>query len=146
MTTTDNPIIVEQTFNTPVNVIWKAITELDQMHQWFFENIPDFKPEVGFKTQFNVHSGERNFMHLWKITTVKPQKKITYNWKYENYEGDSFVHFELFEQKSGSMLRITTEIIENFTADIPEFKSENCRAGWEYFIQKNLKAYLEKSA
>jgi uncharacterized protein YndB with AHSA1/START domain len=145
MATIDNPIIVEQTFNTPVNVIWKAITELDQMHQWFFENIPDFKPEVGFKTQFNVHSGELNFMHLWKITAVQPLKKITYNWKYENYKGDSFVHFELFEQKSGSMLRLTTEITENFTANIPEFKPESCRAGWEYFIQKNLKAYLEKT-
>ena len=69
------PIIVEQHFEKTMNVVWKAITEPDQMTKWFFENIPDFKPEVGFKTQFNVQSGERNFFHLWEIIDVDQGKK-----------------------------------------------------------------------
>lgn len=44
----DEPIIVEQTFNTTIDSVWKAITEIKQMRQWYFENIPTFKPEVGF--------------------------------------------------------------------------------------------------
>lgn len=50
----DAPVIVEQSFNTPIEVLWNAITEIDQMRQWLFENIPAFKPEVGFETQFNI--------------------------------------------------------------------------------------------
>ena len=52
------------------------------MRKWYFENIPSFKPEVGFKTQFNVQSQHRNFLHIWKVTEVVPKKMITYNWKY----------------------------------------------------------------
>lgn len=32
----NQPIIVEQSFNTSIEDVWKAITELDQMKQWFF--------------------------------------------------------------------------------------------------------------
>jgi len=50
----EEPIIVEQTFNTSVDTVWNALTEIDQMRKWYFESIPSFKPEVGFETQFNV--------------------------------------------------------------------------------------------
>ena len=33
------PVIVEQSFDQPIEKVWAAITELDQMIQWFFENI-----------------------------------------------------------------------------------------------------------
>ncbi len=93
----DDPVIVEQSFNTPIEVVWNAITEIDQMRQWYFENIPSFKPEVGFETQFNIKNEDRNFLHLWKVTDVVPLNRITYNWKYEGYPGDSYVGFELFK-------------------------------------------------
>jgi len=60
----EKPIFVEESFNTSVDAVWKAITEIDQMRQCYFEGIPSFKPEVGFETQFNVQSRERNFIHL----------------------------------------------------------------------------------
>ncbi len=44
------------------------------MRKWYFENIPAFKPEVGFETQFNVQSEERNFLHKWKVTEVQPSE------------------------------------------------------------------------
>ena len=30
-------IVVEQTYNVPIAVVWKAITDKDQMRQWYFE-------------------------------------------------------------------------------------------------------------
>jgi uncharacterized protein YndB with AHSA1/START domain len=145
MKKTDEPIIVEQTFNAPVDAVWNAITEIDRMRQWYFENIPAFKPEVGFETQFNVQSQDRNFLHLWKVTEVEPGRMITYNWKYEDYPGDSFVTFELFQQNNLTKLRLSVEILEDFPEDIPEFRRESCIGGWTYFIGKQLKEYLEKS-
>ena len=144
MRNNDEPVVVEQTFNTSIDTVWKSITEIDQMRQWFFENIPSFKAEVGFETQFNVKSQSRNFLHIWKVTEVVPLKMITYNWKYEGISGDSFVVFELFKQNTLTMLRLTHQVLESFPEDIPEFTRESGVEGWTFFIKKSLKEYLEK--
>jgi len=141
----NEPIIVEQSFNVSIETVWEAITNLDQMKQWFFNNIEEFKPEVGFKTQFNVISENRNFLHLWHIVEVEPLKKIVYNWKYKEYEGDSFVHFELNELSSVTTLQVTTVVIEPFPTNIPEFETESCRQGWNYFIKNSLKNFIENN-
>jgi uncharacterized protein YndB with AHSA1/START domain len=139
----DKPVVVEETFNKSVEEVWSAITELDQMVKWYFDNIPEFKPEVGFETKFIVKSEERTFPHLWKIVEVIPNKKIKYNWKYENYPGDSYVTFELFDEEGSTKLVVTNEVVEDFPNDIPEFKRESCKAGWNYFIKERLKNFLD---
>ena len=141
----DEPIIVEQTFNTSIDIVWNSITEIDQMRQWFFDNIPSFKPEVGFETQFSVQSQNRNFLHMWKVTEVVPKKMITYNWKYNGYPGDSFVVFELFKQNNLTKLRLTHQVRESFPEDVPEFSRESCVDGWNFFIRESLKEFLEKN-
>ena len=140
----DEPIVIEQSFNKSIDMVWNAITRIDQMRQWFFKNIPSFKPEVGFETQFNVQSGGRNFLHMWKVTEVVPPKMITYNWKYDGYAGDSYVVFELFQQNSETLLRLTHRITENFPEDIPEFSRQSGIEGWTFFIRKSLKGFLSK--
>ena len=144
MTKNAEPIIVEQVLNTSIEVVWNSITEIDLMRKWYFENIPSFKPEVGFETQFNVKSQGRNFIHMWKVTEVVPMKKITYNWKYNGYPGDSFVVFELFKQNNLTKLKLTHNVQESFPQHIPEFTRESCIEGWNFFIRKRLKEYLEK--
>jgi uncharacterized protein YndB with AHSA1/START domain len=141
----EEPIIIEETFNVPVETVWNAITQVEQMCRWFFENIPSFKPEVGFEIQFNVKSQDRNFLHKWKITEMEPLKKISYNWEYENYRGNSFVVFELFEENNSTMLRLTHQVTESFPQNIPEFKRESGIEGWNYFIKNTLKAFLENN-
>lgn len=136
------PVIVQQSFHVSVSQLWKAISELEQMKLWFFENIEDFSAEVGFETQFNVTSGERDFMHLWRITEVIPLEKIVYSWKYEGYEGESFVSFETFITESGSSLRVSHFVTNSFPQSIPEFTKESCLGGWEFFINNRLKKFL----
>ena len=79
--TSSPPIVVEQAFHVSQETVWKAITEQAQMIKWFFDNIPEFKPEVGFKTQFPVKAGERTFHHLWTITEAIPLQKVVYDWR-----------------------------------------------------------------
>ena len=140
----DEPIIVEQIFNNSSEEVWNSITDIEQMRQWYFENIPSFKPEVGFETHFNVQSQDRNFLHMWKVTEVVPLKLIRYNWKFKEYPGDSFVVFELFKEKNLIKLRVTNQVKESFPDDIPEFSRESGVEGWTFFIKKRLKEFLEK--
>lgn len=144
MLDTNTVVTVEKAFSQPVEVVWKAITEHTQMIQWFFGNIPDFKPEKGFETRFNVNAESREFMHLWKIIDVDPYQRIVYDWRYEDITGVGEVIIELFEEKQGTLLRLTNLVTETFPLDIPEFTEESCKAGWEYFICERLKSYLEE--
>jgi len=146
MKRSDEPIIVEQLFDSDQASLWSAITELDQMRQWFFENVPDFKPQVGFSVEFDVDAGGRTFPHHWKITRVEPGKLIEYNWRYGGYTGDAIVIFEVISANGSTLLRLTNIVTEDFQEGIPEFKRESCIGGWTYFIQQRLKTYLKKKS
>lgn len=142
MISSNSPFIVQKQLEFSKETVWKAITQIDQMQQWFFEQIKTFEPIVGFETSFVVKSGERVFPHLWKITEVIPENKIVYSWKYDGYAGDSFVTFELKSQNNGTQLKIINEIVEDFTDDIPEFQPESGLDGWKYFLNR-LNLYLQ---
>ncbi len=141
----DNPIVIEGNYNASIGKVWNAITEIHEMKKWYFENIDSFKPETGSKSRFSVNSGERVFTHLWEVTEVVPQEKITYTWKYLEYNGDSYVTFELSDEADFSKLVVTVVVTEDFPEEIPEFSRESCIGGWNYFIKGRLKEYLGKS-
>ncbi|MFY7669559.1 SRPBCC family protein [Tenacibaculum sp. MEBiC06402] len=129
-------VIVKEIIYKPVDVVWSLITELEYMKQWFFEDIPSFSAEVGFKTEFNVVSNGRNFLHSWEIVEVTENESIVYKWQYPEYtHKDSYVKFCLnYVNEHETEVTITCEGIENYPNDIPEFTYESCRAGWEYFM------------
>lgn len=146
MKKTDPPIIVESTYSASLEKVWETITQVDKMRQWFFQNIESFEAKEGFETSFVVEANERTFTHLWKIKEVIPSKKISYNWKYEEYSGDGYVTFELSKNAEGTLLRLTNIVTEDYPSDISEFKRESCIGGWEYFLGEALKGFLEKPA
>lgn len=138
-----SPIVVEQDFMASADAAWKALTVHSEMIQWYFNNIPDFKPELGFTCKFMVRSEERTFTHLWEVDKVEEGKAIGYSWQYDEYEGKSHSLFEVFEQGEGCKVRITCTGLDTMPDDLPEFTRESCEGGWKYFIQGNLKDYLD---
>jgi uncharacterized protein YndB with AHSA1/START domain len=143
MNSESEPVIVQEKFNIYLDKLWNAITRPEEMKQWFFENIPTFKAEVGFETSFRVHSEGRHFNHVWKILEVVPYKKIKYHWSYSEYAGVGYVTFELYERNGQTILCVINEGLETFPKDIPEFTRESCQGGWDYFIKNRLKSYID---
>jgi uncharacterized protein YndB with AHSA1/START domain len=50
MTTKNNlaeAIVIERTFKAPVAKVWRALTDVDEMRQWYFD-LKEFRPAVGF--------------------------------------------------------------------------------------------------
>ena len=139
----DAPIIIEESFKAPISKVWSAITKLDEMVKWYFENIPEFKAEIGFSTRFDIVSGDRTFPHIWTITEVIAEEKIAYRWQYENYRGDSIVEFNLLEENERTNLKLKVNILEDFPDEVPEFKRDSCIGGWTYFINNRLKTHIE---
>jgi uncharacterized protein YndB with AHSA1/START domain len=138
-----DPFVIERTYYAPVHKVWKAITDKEQMKQWYF-NLAEFKPEVGFEFQFTGGPDDRTYLHLCKITEVEVDKKLTYSWRYDGYDGVSFVTFELFDEGDNTRLKLTHSGLETFPAN-PDFAKENFAAGWNHIIGVSLKDFLENS-
>lgn len=138
------PIVVEETFDSSASKIWKAISDKDEMKLWYFD-LKEFKPEVGFKFDFTggPDDGEQ-YLHLCEITEVEMEKKLTYSWRYDGYEGNSFVTFELIPQGNNTKLRLTHRGLETFPKSNPDLDAKNFVAGWNDIIHRSLKGYLAK--
>lgn len=138
----NEPLIIERTFDAPVSKVWQAITDNEQMKYWYFE-LEDFKPEVGFEFHFFGGPPEKVYTHLCKVTEVIPGKKLSYSWRYENYPGRSLLTFELFAEGDKTRLKLTHEGIETFPQDTKDFARENFTAGWTQIIGTSLKDFLQ---
>ena len=92
--------------------------------------------------QFGVLCEGKDYLHVWKVTDVAFQRRISYQWRYEGYPGDSSVTWEISERSDGTRLNLTHEGHETIQGD-PIFSRESCVAGWTYFIHDSLKAFLE---
>jgi uncharacterized protein YndB with AHSA1/START domain len=140
------PFVIERTFDAPSDVVWKAITDPAQMKVWYFDLITDFKAEVGFETQVDVHHDGHVFEHFWKVTEVVPGKKLAYSWKYKGHVGDSLVTFELFPEGQKTRVKLTHTGLETFLPDAhPRYARSNFAKGWAMLIGSELKEFLEKN-
>jgi uncharacterized protein YndB with AHSA1/START domain len=141
------PVIVKRSYSASEETVWRAITDLEQMRQWYFPMLGEFEPEPGFETRFDVQHGGKVFVHIWKIKEVVPLKKISYEWRFGGYPGDSVVSWELFPEPGGTRIMLTHSGIETFDGDNnPDLAKHNFIAGWTDFVGNKLKAFVEKEA
>src|SRR5205809_1117841 len=89
------PIIVERTIGAPAERVWRALTDGAVMPKWFFEQIREFRPDVGFETQFVVHNEGKDYRHHWRVTESIANRKLVYDWLYPPLPGASVVAWEL---------------------------------------------------
>ena len=135
--------MIERTLNAPIARVWKALTDVDQMRQWYFD-LKEFTPQVGFEFEFVVeHEGNR-YHHLCKVVEIVPEKKIAYSWRYKGEPGDSLVTFELFAEDNKTHLKLTHRGIETFPKT-SAYARKNFEAGWKSIIGTELKQFVEKS-
>ena len=139
----NEPFVIERVFDAPVEKIWKAITDRDQMKEWYFD-IAAFKPEIGFEFQFTAGKDNKQYLHLCKIMEVVPLKKLSYSWRYDGYEGNSFVTFELFKEDNKTRLKLMHEGLETFPGSNPDFAKENFAMGWTQIIGISLPNFVER--
>jgi ketosteroid isomerase-like protein/uncharacterized protein YndB with AHSA1/START domain len=135
-----NPVIVEQTYKSTIRKVWNAITDENKMRKWYFENIKSFKPVVGFETEFTAQSNGIDYLHIWKITDVVSEKRITYKWKFGGFPGEALVTFEISKDNNLTKLRLTEVGIESFPQNDPDFSRKSWIDGWNYFICERLKS------
>jgi uncharacterized protein YndB with AHSA1/START domain len=136
-------VVVERTYDAPMEKVWEAITDKDQLKQWYFQ-LDDFKAEPGFEFQFSVENNGKTYLHKCKVVETNPITKLAYTWSYEGYPGQSLVTFELFSEKNGkTRLKLTHSDLDTFPKDYPEFSTQNFNDGWNSLIGQSLRKFVE---
>jgi uncharacterized protein YndB with AHSA1/START domain len=136
------PIIVERTFDAPVGQVWTALTDVNEMRQWYFD-LKEFKPQVGFEFEFIVDHEGNSYHHLCRVTEVVPQKKIAYSWRYKGEPGDSLVTIELSPEGEKTHLKLTHSGVETFPRT-SAYARKNFEAGWTAIVGTELKQFVEQ--
>jgi len=141
-TETAEAVVVERTLNAPVARVWKALTDVDQMRDWYFD-LKEFRPQIGFEFEFVVEHEGNSYHHLCHVTEVVPQKKIAYTWRYKGEPGNSLVTIELWPEGEKTRLKLTHTGIETFPKT-PAYERKNFEAGWTAIIGTELKQFVER--
>ncbi|HWY39031.1 MAG TPA: SRPBCC family protein, partial [Bacteroidia bacterium] len=138
------PFVIERTFAAPIEKVWKAISDKNEMKKWYFD-LPEFEARVGVEFTFTGGPPEKQYIHLCKVTEVIENKKLSYSWRYDGYPGNSFVTFELFAEGNKTKLKLTHAGLESFAAsNNPDLYKQNFVAGWTEIIGTNFKQFIEK--
>jgi uncharacterized protein YndB with AHSA1/START domain len=135
-------VVIERTFDAPIERVWQALTNVEEMRRWYFD-LKAFEPVPGFEFGFTVEHEGKIHRHLCRVTEVIPQKKIAYTWRYEGQEGDSLVSFELLATGNKTHLKLMHEGLETFPKT-PDYARKNFEAGWTA-ITAELRRFVEES-
>jgi uncharacterized protein YndB with AHSA1/START domain len=138
-----NNVVVKQRFNAPVEKVWNALTNKEQMKKWYFD-IPDF--ELGVHNEFNFYESgeERKFHHHAEILEVIPNKKFKHTWSYPEFSKEkTIVRWELEPDDDGTIVTLTHKGLENFDHLGKDFEKRSFEQGWSEIVSKNLKEFVE---
>jgi uncharacterized protein YndB with AHSA1/START domain len=136
----NSPLVKEYLYNVPMEKVWEAITDTDKMRIWYFPQLKQFKPVVGFKFQFDDPGAK--YQKEWIVTKVIPGKTLARSWSYKGYPVSSEVVFDLSAVGNNTKLNVTQTGIGSFP-DHPHFKRERFEWGLDSLLGQNLKRLLE---
>ncbi len=138
------PIVVSVELDATVERVWTAITNGEEMKEWYFENIPDFEPRKGFSCSFEIGSDSNLLTVRWKVIETTTHKEIKYSWQYDEFkDGYGTTTWTLSPKGGKTLLTLVNEGLESFPQHKPAFRRESCIKGWEYFLQESLTGYLK---
>lgn len=138
------PIIIKKKINAPIEKVWRALTDKNEMQSWYFD-IPNFEAEVGKQFDFYEPGEEKKYHHRIEILEIIPNEKLKHTWFYPEFSKEkTFVTWELNSDGEGTLVTLTHEDLNHFK-DLGEgFSTESFTQGWNEIIGQSLKLYLEK--
>lgn len=140
----NTPITVQYKFNAPVEKIWKALTDKNEMKSWYF-TIRDFELELGKEFDFYESCDGGKYLHRGRILEIVPYRKLKHSWAYpELSDAVTTVTWELQPEEDGTLVTLTHENIEGFDVLGETFSRASFTEGWKSIIGQSLKEYLEQ--
>ena len=136
----DTPFVLEQTYQAPLEKVWRALTTTNQLRAWYFPQLLHFEPVFGFEFVFADEGSP--YQKDWRVTQVVAEQRLAHSWAYKGYAGSSEVIFDLAEQGTTTKLRLTHTGLASFPQE-PPFARARFENGWLHLLGSNLRSYVE---
>jgi len=138
----DTPFVLEHVYDATIAQVWRALTDEDEMREWYFPQLKKFEPIVGYEFEFTDDGSD--YKKEWRVMQVIDGKLLAHSWDYKGHPGSSEVTFELSEEGDKTRLRLTHTDLASFPQD-PHFARHRFEDGWSRIIGSNLRKQLEKN-
>jgi uncharacterized protein YndB with AHSA1/START domain len=134
------PIVIERDIAAPVERVWRALTDIDDLKQWcpFFT---DFQAVTGFHTEFMLGpDADHQYLHHVTVLEAIPNQKLVYSWDYGGMSPHSTVGFTLQDLKTHTHVVLTC-VIDPLPTEPDDFMAGSSK-GWIFTID-GLKKQVE---
>lgn len=147
MSTTEYEIERDILIEAPVEVVWRTVTEPDQMTRWFADKV-DLVVEPG--AQGYLGFGEQGGPVV--VETVEPPTSFSFRWNHPAGEEPTptnslLVEFTLASEGEGTRLRVTESALGSLDrVDIDKAKyAEEHNHGWGDFLGRLDRLLAERT-
>ncbi|GAB5399569.1 MAG: SRPBCC domain-containing protein [Aureisphaera sp.] len=134
-------ITKEVEFKHPIDTIWKAITQAEEISTWFIQ--ADFKAENGYKYTFTSSEENGCTAITGEVKSANPYT-LVYTWVVENTDVETTVSWQLEATANGTILRLEHSGISNYAGDTAIAMFNSFNGGWDNCIQ-SLDEYAKKA-
>jgi uncharacterized protein YndB with AHSA1/START domain len=138
-------IRLEKVYNAPLESVWKAITEKEQLRKWYFDFSEDWKLVPGHQFEWYAGPPDGNkWLHRGKMIEIITNKKLVHTWEYPGYKGISTITWELSPVDANTTrLNFTHEFTEPFDETVEALRRGNFVQGWNHIINTGLAGFLK---
>lgn len=132
----------EHVFKHPINQVWKAISEAEEISAWFVK--ANFKPEKGYQYTFshtNESTGDCTDIS-GEVLEATPVHKLVYTWIVAGTSVDTTVSWQLEETSTGTKLLLEHSGISQYPGESAVTMFNSFNGGWDNCILE-LNKFLE---
>jgi uncharacterized protein YndB with AHSA1/START domain len=128
--------------DTPIERAWKAVTEPEQLTQWYATNYSWEIPTLAVGARIRFHNSDTEALGA-AIEVVDPPREFTVRWDPSAHYGVVLVtSFRLAEENGGTRVTIYESGYESVPADERQEWIDATGVGYAMSVE-NLKAHLE---
>jgi len=139
----ERPIETKVTCEASLGVVWRAITDAAVMPEWYFAEIEEFRPEVGFESRFVVETDGKEYEHVWRVLKADPPTRVAYTFDYAGIPGSARVDWTLRPTDDGTEVTVVHRGLHTMPDDDPVFSREAGEQAWEHLLKEWLKPFVE---
>jgi len=137
-------IHVERTYPINATKLWQALTNKQNMKEWFYE-IPNFTTEVGGEFEFFKHNQQQNTLYQCQVIEIIPVELFKFTWRHPKQSaGTSIITWRLIPRRGATTLHLTHEGLETFKDAGEHFTQDNFELGWERILGDQLSKYIDR--
>lgn len=118
----------EVVFAEPPDAVWRALTEPEQLAEWFANEV-ELVPEPGGRGVFRWHDGSVRYA---VVDELEPGRRFGFRWHEEGRE-DEATHVELVLEDVPEGTRLT--VVESAPASAPHARADRALTGeWSWGV------------